>query len=61
VVAVKQQQHVLAANDAAKALSMVLKEPLKEFFDKEEKLIWLRTQVQRLAAIPRQWIVYWLV
>jgi len=35
----------LAANDAAKALRLVLKQPLEEFFNKEEKLEWLRRKV----------------
>lgn len=42
----RQKTPQLAANDAAKALAMVLKEPLEEFFGREEKLVWLRTQVQ---------------
>ena len=42
----------LAANDVAKALAMVLKDPLEEFFEKKEKLAWLRTQVQTAGGDP---------
>jgi len=42
----RQKTPQLAANDAAKALALVLKEPLEEFFKKEEKLEWLRAKVQ---------------
>ena len=38
----RQKTPQLAANDAAKALAMVLKNPLEEFFGKEKKLAWLR-------------------
>jgi len=41
----RQRTPQLAANDAAKALRLVLKQPLEEFFGKEEKLEWLRRKV----------------
>jgi hypothetical protein len=48
----RQKTPQLSANDAAKALAMVLKDPLEEFFEKEEKLAWLRTQVQTAGGDP---------
>ena len=48
----RQKTPQLAANDAAKALAMVLKEPLEEFFGREEKLAWLRAQVQTAGGDP---------
>lgn len=43
----------LNANDAAKALSMVIKnDPLEEFFDDEQKLAWLRKKVQDAGGDP---------
>ena len=42
----RQPTPQLAANDAAKALRLVLKRPLEEFFAKEAKLAWLRQKVE---------------
>lgn len=43
----------LNANDAAKALSMVIKnDPLEEFFGDEQKLTWLRKKVQDAGGDP---------
>jgi hypothetical protein len=49
----RQPTPTLAADAAAKALALVLKEPLKEFFDKEEKLAWLREKVQEAGGDPK--------
>ena len=48
----RQMTPRLAANDAAKALAMVLKDPLEEFFQKEDKLTWLRTEVRTAGGDP---------
>lgn len=43
----------LNANDAAKALSMVIKhDPLEDFFGDEQKLAWLRKKVQDAGGDP---------
>jgi hypothetical protein len=49
----RQPTPTLAADAAAKALALVLKEPLKDFFDKEEKLAWLREKVQEAGGDPK--------
>jgi hypothetical protein len=48
----RQPTPQLAANDAAKALRLVLKKPLEEFFGKEEKLAWLRRKVEAAGGDP---------
>jgi hypothetical protein len=48
----RQPTPLLAANDAAKALAMVLKDPLEEFFQKDDKLAWLRTEVRAAGGDP---------
>jgi hypothetical protein len=48
----RQATPQLAANDAAKALRLVLKRPLEEFFEKEEKLVWLRGQIAAAGGDP---------
>jgi len=50
-VGARQPTPALAADDAARALALVLKDPL-EFFGKEEKLQWLRAQVQAAGGDP---------
>lgn len=47
----RQPTPALAADDAARALALVLKEPL-EFFGQEQKLQWLRAQVQAAGGDP---------
>jgi hypothetical protein len=49
----RQPTPTLSADAAAKALALVLKEPLKDFFDKEEKLAWLREKVQEAGGDPK--------
>jgi hypothetical protein len=49
----RQPTPTLAADFAAKALAQVLKEPLKDFFEKEEKLAWLREKVQEAGGDPK--------
>jgi hypothetical protein len=49
----RQPTPTLAADAAAKALALVLKEPLKDFFEKEEKLAWLRKKVQEAGGDPK--------
>jgi len=48
----RQKTPQLAADNAAKALAMVLKNPLDDFFGNEEKLAWLRAQVQTAGGSP---------
>ena len=48
----RQATPQLAANDAAKALRLVLKRPLEEFFAKEAKLGWLRGQIAAAGGDP---------
>ena len=48
----RQPTPTLAADAAAKALALVLKEPLKDFFEKEERLAWLREKVQKAGGDP---------
>ena len=49
----RQPTPTLAADFAAKALAQVLKEPLKDFFEKGEKLAWLREKVQEAGGDPK--------
>ena len=49
----RQPTPTLAADFAAKALAQVLKEPLKDFFEKDEKLAWLREKVQEAGGDPK--------
>jgi hypothetical protein len=49
----RQPTPTLAADFAAKALAQVLKEPLKDFFEKEEKLAWLREKVREAGGDPK--------
>lgn len=48
----RQKTPQLAANDAAMALALVLQDPLKDFFEKEGKLAWLRAQIQNAGGDP---------
>ena len=48
----RQKTPQLAADDAAKALALVLQDPLKDFFEKEGKLAWLRSQIQNAGGDP---------
>ena len=47
----RQHTPTLDPNDAPKALALVLKDPL-EFFEKDEKLVWLRSKVQEAGGDP---------
>ena len=49
----RQPTPTLAADFAAKALALVLKEPLKDFFEQEERLAWLREKVQEAGGDPK--------
>jgi hypothetical protein len=48
----RQHTPTLDPNDAPKALALVLKDPL-EFFEKDEKLVWLRSKVQEAGGDPK--------
>ena len=48
----RQKTPQLAVDDAAKALALVLQDPLKDFFEKEGKLAWLRAEIQNAGGDP---------
>jgi len=48
----RQHTPTLDPNDAPKALALVFKDPL-EFFENDEKLVWLRGKVQEAGGDPK--------
>jgi hypothetical protein len=61
VAGARQATPQLMANDAVKALSLVLKNPMEEFFEKGDKVTWLRAhQIQIFFALRSNHCIYTL-